>query len=316
MKDKIKKPRVGIALVTYNHEKYIIKALESVAAQRIDEPYIVYVADDCSTDNTLKLIKDFSDKIPYAQFIFLENKSNLGITKNYERIFSFCETEYLAILEGDDYWINSNKLQMQKEFLDEHLECNLCASNFYIYYTDKSDFKIQENNSEGYTIFSARDLINSNIIGNFSTTMYRVSALKKIPSALFELKAYDWIINIFISYEAQIGFLKKPLSVYRIHENSSWSALAEEEKLKSQYDVIDEYDKITNFVFSDDFKKLKCNLLYSIQKKNRSFLNKVSYFIGSSRFRNWFPPIILNLINQIVPYNVRIIIMYYVSKFR
>ena len=150
--------RLSVMLVTYNHEKYIHQALRALFRQAIDVPIELVVADDGSSDDTLDIIREFEGKDPRFHFKYLDDTSNLGITRNYQRGFAACNGEYVAVLEGDDYWVNPMKLQRQCDFLDAHWECDLCSVNYFVYEEDGAQFTARTTIGEGHRFVGARDL--------------------------------------------------------------------------------------------------------------------------------------------------------------
>jgi len=111
--------KVSVIVPTYKHEKYIAKALESIVSQKINFPMEVLVGEDCSPDHTVEIVREYGDKYPDLIFPLIREK-NLGMSGNMMDLIMRSRGEYVAFLEGDDYWIDENKLQKQVEFLDAH----------------------------------------------------------------------------------------------------------------------------------------------------------------------------------------------------
>lgn len=112
---------IAICIVTYNQEQYIRQSIESVQMQQCDEPIRIYIGDDASTDKTQTICETYAahDK----RIIYIRREKNIGLTKNtielYRRILAD-GCEYIAMLDGDDFWINPNKLQLQINYLQTH----------------------------------------------------------------------------------------------------------------------------------------------------------------------------------------------------
>src|ERR1700743_1461118 len=120
-----KKLRLSICVVTYNHEKYIAQALDSFLIQETDFAFQVIVGDDCSTDNTTNILKEYATKYPdIIKPIFREK--NIGPMNNSLDVYDHAKTEYVAICDGDDYWTDKNKLQRQVDFLDRNQNFSIC----------------------------------------------------------------------------------------------------------------------------------------------------------------------------------------------
>src|ERR1700675_549835 len=100
--------KVSVLVVTYNHQEFISEALNSVLMQEHDYTYEVIVADDCSTDGTPQIIRAFQSQYP-AVIRVLDTSTNMGITRNYKRGFKACAGDYVAVLEGDDYWTSRHR---------------------------------------------------------------------------------------------------------------------------------------------------------------------------------------------------------------
>lgn len=114
--------KVSVLMVAYNHENYIRQALDSVVGQHTDFRFEVMVGEDCSTDATRRIIREYAQKYPdLVKPLF--RKENLGASRNLVSTLRRCTGEYIAFLEGDDCWIDMDKLQKQADYLDIHPEC-------------------------------------------------------------------------------------------------------------------------------------------------------------------------------------------------
>lgn len=299
--------RLTVLLVTYNHEAYIEKSLNSILKQKRTCPFKILVADDASTDDTMARIKNVATKNPDIEFSYLDNATNVGITRNYRRAFAACDTQYVAVMEGDDYWTAPDKLQRQVEFLDDNRQCEMCSTNYYVFEQDRQHFYPRISPGTSHSCLTSRDLIMDNVIGNFSTCMYRLSALKKLPPGLFEEKSYDWITNICIGRHGLLGFIHEPMGVYRLHGNGTWSMMSGLEQYQTQLDQIQTYNRITQMVFNDEFSRLTTFLKGKIRRElffRRIHLSPRMRGILQSipcRLVNWTPPVIWLVLKLLVP---------------
>lgn len=123
-------PMVSVVLRTYYHEAYVRQALEGILTQKTNFPYEILVGDDASGDGTQAILLEYQKKYPDKFFMVLREK-NLGATKNSYEVFRMSRGKYIALLEGDDYWIDANKLQLQVDFLEAHTQyigcCHKCV---------------------------------------------------------------------------------------------------------------------------------------------------------------------------------------------
>ncbi|MFJ2683763.1 glycosyltransferase [Pseudomonas sp. NPDC087342] len=295
---------MSILLVTYNHEAYITRALESIFNQDYPGLIELVIADDASTDGTLELIRAYEGRDTRFVFSYLSSVTNHGITKNYQRGFAACTGPYVAVLEGDDYWISPKKLSRQASFLSEHWECDLCSVNYLVFYEESAMFTERTTIGTGYRLLTARDLIADNLVGNFSTCMYRRAALESLPAELFDVRSYDWIVNICVARTSMIGFIEEPMSVYRVHSSGAWSNYQQLEKLQLQLSLIPTYDRITLQQFQAEFSRLEAALRKSIilAQGERFAAGGGRLALSSlSRVSDCLPPVVTMIIRALMP---------------
>lgn len=251
------RPKLSIVLVSYNQEGFVGQAAASILAQDMPEGGVeIVVADDCSTDDTLRVLRRSLADAPWPVRV-LPTPHNLGITRNYERAFSACRGDYVAVLEGDDYWTYSAKLRDQVAFLEVHQECPAVCTNHFVHDVARAAFTLKFQKIEGYSYIDAPGLIRDNRAGNFSTFVYRREALLRIPPAIFGERSYDWIVNICVALEGPIGILYRPMSVYRWHDGGAWSRLSTAERLTQQLHDMAVYDRLTDGVLHDAFEEAR-----------------------------------------------------------
>lgn len=129
---ELKSLKLSVFVVTYNQERYIRQCLESIVTQKVDFEYEVIIGDDCSTDGTGAICDEFAAK--YPQILVYHHPKNLGLLRNWEFVMNKCKGEYIALIEGDDYWIDENKLQRQVDWLDAHPDYTLTFTRAKIQY--------------------------------------------------------------------------------------------------------------------------------------------------------------------------------------
>lgn len=140
------RPLVSIKNLVYNHEKYIAQALDGFLMQKTDFPFEVIVHDDASTDNSAQIIREYEKKFPSiikpiyeTENQYSKHDGSLGRIVN-----SKLSGKYVALCEGDDYWIDENKLQMQVDFLQNNPEYGLTYSLARIFLQEKKRFSNQK----------------------------------------------------------------------------------------------------------------------------------------------------------------------------
>lgn len=120
---------ISVIMLVYGHERYLRKSLDSVLAQVTDYSYEILVGEDCSPDGCRDILKEYEANYPRLFRMYYRDK-NIGATKNAYELYMDARGKYIAPLEADDYWIDTEKLQYEVDFLQEHTEYFGVASNF------------------------------------------------------------------------------------------------------------------------------------------------------------------------------------------
>jgi glycosyltransferase involved in cell wall biosynthesis len=107
--------KVSVLMITYNHEKFIAQAIDSILMQQTDFEYEIVVGDDFSKDRTRAILDNYKKKHP-SKIKLLFPDRNLGMHRNFIQTLNSCQGQYVALLEGDDYWTSPYKLQKQVDF--------------------------------------------------------------------------------------------------------------------------------------------------------------------------------------------------------
>jgi glycosyltransferase involved in cell wall biosynthesis len=215
--------KVSVSLITYDHERFIAQAIESVLSQKADFEWEVVVGDDCSTDRTGEIVREFADRYP-GRVRALPSERNLGLVGNFARTFRACRGEYVALLDGDDYWTNPLKLQRQVEFLDSHPECSICFHDVAVLLPDDILCATNYTAANQKEISGVLDLFETNFIATCSA-MLRRDALAELPSWYPSCRWEDWPLYILYAERGKIGYLSEVMAVYRNHGRGLWSGL-------------------------------------------------------------------------------------------
>ena len=117
-----------VVLLTYNHEKSIANAFDSILEQKTNFAFDIFVCEDCSTDGTADICREYHERCPEKIKLFL-NEKNLGVTQNFKQGLLNVKSKYFAFLEGDDYWCDMKKLQKQVDALEQNPDCIICGHN-------------------------------------------------------------------------------------------------------------------------------------------------------------------------------------------
>ncbi len=222
--------KVSVLMVTYNHEKYIRQAVESALVQETDFEYEIVIGEDCSTDGTPAAIQQL-DREYSGRLRLLLRDSNLGMMRNFADTLASCTGEYVAFLEGDDYWTDRSKLQKQIDFLDAHPESSMCCHSVVCLYEDGSQptYRCPENVKP---ISTLEDLLDGNFIQTCSV-VFRRNLIPELPEWFFSLDLGDWPLCCLLAKSGSIAFLDEVMAVYRLHSSGVWSSKTAEDRYES-----------------------------------------------------------------------------------
>lgn len=222
--------KVIVAITTFNLEQYIEEALNSVLSQETNFEYKIVVADDCSKDNTLKILQNYRMKYP-EKIVVLDSDKNRGSLANSNRIFEDMQCEYFTFLDGDDYWVGNDRLQRQVDFLEQNPTYMMCAGNTqYLRNAVLADYVVDKRKlGKSYTF---DDMINermpffhtSSILVRNTIFINGLLKCYKDAENTFEncaLRGEDFRRLIHLE-QGPLYAMEDTLSVYRIHENGIW----------------------------------------------------------------------------------------------
>ena len=212
--------KVSVPVITYNHEPYIAKALDSILMQKTSFEFEAIIGEDCSTDNTRNILISYQKQYPNIIKLLLNDK-NMGAQYNARQTYGACTGEYIASLDGDDYWTSPDKLQKQVDFLDSHPECSVCFHDALIVYEDGSNEPSHYRPSQK-EFSTVEDLLLDNYIPTCAV-MYRRGLIQKTPDWFDNLKMGDWPTHILNAHYGKVGFIDETLAVYVVHPGGIWS---------------------------------------------------------------------------------------------
>ncbi|WP_282039410.1 glycosyltransferase family 2 protein [Saccharicrinis aurantiacus] len=265
-------PMVSVCMITYNHEAYIGEAIEGVLMQKANFPFKLIIGEDHSTDNTRAICEKYAAKHPDVIELLPKEEINLGMMPNFIKTLKVCKGKYIALCEGDDYWIDENKLQMQVDFLEENEEYSLVFTNRHI--LNPSGIL---SNSIGTIDTYTKDDILKGFIPWTQTILLRNN--KIIPSFLRkhnQCPSGDRLISYICSTLGPLKRLDNITAVYRDSGYGVWSSIPVKDKLKTS---TERYIDFINMVKPNNSTEL-INL--KINKAKLEFLRKkpISYIIN------------------------------------
>jgi len=215
--------KVTVVVLTYNHERFIAKALESILNQEIDFKFQIIVADDGSQDETNNIVDDFTKRFPDS-FSLIGEATNQGVRRNIFNCISEIKGEYIAILDGDDFWSDKEKLQIQVDFLDQNQDFNGVFHDAEIIHVDSAQeqlFNKKKYYSQSYVYkdeIHPTDLVSRSMILPSSSALLRSSVLGTVDkSLLVDNYSMLWKLTCFAIKRSKFHFINAPMSVYHNH---------------------------------------------------------------------------------------------------
>jgi len=281
-------------MITYNHERFIAQALASVLAQRVNFDYEIVVGEDCSTDGTRDIVMDFYRRNPKRIVPFLRSH-NLGVAQNLMAALASCRGQYVALLEGDDYWTRDDKLQKQVDFLDAHPDYAMCCHRAHV---------LDELGTDRAGVFplhaagpyAIEDLLTVCFVAT-CTVVFRRVLVSPLPTWFNEIELGDWALFALVAVHGKIDLMDEIMAVYRVHSGGIWSSQAAASQLSQRMQTLTALDKRLEFKYSKAIRfgiaRLHFEMAYDArQKGNRAETGKHLFnfirnggwqFLGSRR---------------------------------
>ena len=217
---------VCVHCLTFNHEQYIEDALKGFVMQKTDFPFIVVVIDDCSTDKTAEIIGRYEKSYPdiikaiyLKENYFSQGKSKQPLLDPFDK-----ESKYIALCEGDDYWIATDKLQCQVDYLDNHPDYTMVCNRAKIYSEYQKKFVGEHYCYDQSQTADPKDIIRRTglFIPTCSIT-YRREISDNKPDYWLQCKVGDYPLQIMCAMKGKVYYFDNIMSVYRRGNPSAWT---------------------------------------------------------------------------------------------
>lgn len=279
---KYKEPLVTIRCTTYNHEKFISTAIEGFLKQKTSFPFVIFIHDDCSTDNTPNIILKYQNKYPDIINVVYEDENQWSKKDgSLARIIrANIHTKYVAICEGDDFWIDEFKLEKQIEYLEEHPNCAISITNGKVFNLDSEryesifmnkDEEVFGNNNQIITLANCASIM----FPPTASYVYRYdyeNGIDKVPDCFNgDLRRRLYLMTMGYCY-----YFKDETVVYRKNVANSAMTIAKKQnrndafsRAKLTCEMIDYIDVVTCFRYSDELWKVKLDHILTVVSNSR-----------------------------------------------
>ncbi len=211
-------PKLSVCFITYNHANFVRQALDSVLMQRCDFDMEIVVSDDCSTDGTAEIVKEYAAKYPDKIRLNVLEK-NVGMTLNWVSSIGACKGEFIALLEGDDYWTDENKLQKQADFLDKNKHLSFVAHDIAAIFEQGVQQKDGFLHLKESSVFTLNEYLRSAGFVQTGSVVFRKNMLPQFPDWTdVRVKCIDFLVYLLLISRAPFYYMAEVMSVYRLHE--------------------------------------------------------------------------------------------------
>jgi glycosyltransferase involved in cell wall biosynthesis len=218
--------KLSVLICAYNQEAYVEQAVRGALGQRTSFPFEIVIGEDASRDRTPEILKRLASENPDRIRLTI-NEKNFGMHGNYRATYDRCRGAYIALLEGDDYWIDERKLQKQVDFLDSSSECVLCFHDVLVF----------EEGGETEHLYCRPGLpqitglvdILQDMYINTSSVVMRNGP--RYPEWGTDLEIGDWPYYIYLATFGKFGFINEVMAAYRKHPEGKWNRASVQQRI-------------------------------------------------------------------------------------
>ena len=248
---------LSVFMLTYNQVNYVEKAILSILSQKTNYSFQIVIGDDCSTDGTKEIIRAYAQKYPnIIKAIFWPK--NLGLIENYIFTYKECEGKYISICDGDDYWIDNQRIQRQVDFLESNKDFGIIYGRNYNLLENQ---RLIQGSGNTRNEFGFNDLILKNFIPSVTVMFRKVKMHDTMKAWIKQFPYGDWPTYLLVCNNgSKIYFEDKFLAVYRRYGGVSFRLRQDHLKvIKINYQIVNCIFK--DKIFKNNKKAIKKSLI-------------------------------------------------------
>lgn len=264
MSENPAQPTVSVVCIAYNQVKYIRQCMESIVSQKTTFPFHLLIHDDCSTDGTTEIIREFEEKYPDIVKPLYEEENQYkkgGVMPSY-LVLPHVTGEYVAFCEGDDYWDDPLKLQKQYDALKAHPECRMCVHRVKTVWENGEDANISiPNKFSGTQIIPGKTFIRSvedfqfHLLSFFFRGDDIRAYIGNLPNFAQIADVGDECYELYFGQLGDVVFLDEPMACHRAASIGSWNSRNKEDKRVKHHEkmiaAMQAYDEYTQGKYHD-----------------------------------------------------------------
>jgi glycosyltransferase involved in cell wall biosynthesis len=281
-------PLVSICMITYNHELYIKQAIESIIMQDTNFQFELIIGDDCSSDNTIQICESYKERYPWIKLH--KAASNYGVIKNFIRTLHLCKGKYIALCEGDDYWVDRNKLQLQIDFLEDKAEYSMVFTDYSVVDSKNRPLSVDSLPSFMKKELTLFDILDFHIPPT-RTIVYRKSDKIFKTSLVTNFFGGDVFICAILLENSRAAYIDLKSAVWRIHDNGVYSMIPE---ISKRLNIINDAKNLKK-IFNKYKYLRRLNLTIS-----RQYINLYCLYFSEREFKNFIKSFFILLFYDII----------------
>lgn len=225
-------PLVSIRCTVYNHEPFLRQCLDGFVMQQTTFPFEAIVHDDASTDGSAAIIREYAEKYPDIIKPIYETENQYhkhdGSIARILNATMHPQSKYIAVCEGDDYWTDPHKLQIQVDFLESHPDYSFSVHEYKVWNETKKAYEPHQleflKGVEGNLTLTLDDYVTRVFFTKTLTNVYRKSALENSKYDRYDPIGFDWMLFYALMTQGKCYLINRPMGVYRVQPNSITAA--------------------------------------------------------------------------------------------
>lgn len=261
-KRHLDQPLVSICCVTYNHESFINETLDSFLNQKTDFGFEIIVGEDCSTDKTLDILREYEKNYPNIVRL-ITSDTNVGGGENWCRTIDSARGEYIAYCDGDDYYMDSNKLSSAVDVFEQDKQVTFLFTPALQTYEDGRDSKVRNRYSK--SIIDEIDLdwvlVKGGAFYPTSTIVFKSDVTRDRPFWFYKHCTGDYPLAILAIVKGKIAYLDDISAIYRVHSNSMTNSMHGDKELKKE-SIRNKYKRNIDFIDALKSEKIIAENMY------------------------------------------------------
>lgn len=280
-------PLVSVCCLTYNHKNYIKKALDGFVMQKTNFSFEVLAHDDASTDGTAEILREYEIKYPDLIKPIYQKENQYSRKQgpiSVRFVYPKARGKYIALCEGDDYWIHENKLQIQVEYLENNPECSLCMHAALKVNKDDIYLSIIRPYKEDH-LYAIEEIICPNHLSPPTASMvFRKDSLKLLPKFFTETPVGDTPLKLFLATQGSVFYIDEIMSAYRVCAAGSWTERMKNDSLMRER----HYNRMKEFYLKlDEYTDYRYSKSISMEINKRAYgalISKKMYKVAKESY--------------------------------